>query len=106
MNDIRVWFASLIAAIIGGAANGVLAMGVAPEVFNFHAGLGKLGAMAGGSAIVAAAMFLKQSPLPASLLSTTVTQTESVTKSPGVVTTKQVTKTETTETPKETPKEI
>jgi hypothetical protein len=102
MNDIRVWFASLIAAIIGGAANGVLAVGIAPEVFNFNTGLGKLGAMAGGSAIVAAAMFLKQSPLPASLLSTAVTDTDKVKQIPGGGTEHTVIrKTETTETPKE-----
>jgi hypothetical protein len=101
MNDIRVWFGGLIAAIIGGMSNAVLLLNIAPMEFNFNAGLGKLGAAVTWSAILAAAMYLQRSPLPASLLSTTVTQTDSVTKSPGVTTTKQTTKTETTETPKE-----
>lgn len=100
MNDIRVWFASLVAAIIGGGASGVLAMGIAPEVFNFGTGLPKLGAMVFGYAVISAALFLKQSPLPPSLLKTTVTQTDSVKQVPGgATTTTATTKTETTKRP-------
>lgn len=58
------WFKGLVSAIIGGAANSITVMIVEPTEFNFEEGLGKLGAVALVSAIVAAAMYLKQSPLP------------------------------------------
>jgi len=62
--NIRLWVRGLIAAAIGGAANAVTTVIVAPETFNFNAGLGKLGAVAGASALVSAAMYLKKSPVP------------------------------------------
>jgi len=58
------WIRGLISAVIGGAANSVTVMIVEPTSFNFEEGIGKLGMVALVSAIVAAAMFLKQSPLP------------------------------------------
>ena len=64
MNNWKVWLKGLISVTIGGAANAITAAIVAPESFNFEAGIGKLGAMAGGGALLAAAMYLKKSPLP------------------------------------------
>jgi hypothetical protein len=58
------WVKGLISAAIGGAANGITVMIVEPTEFNLGEGLGKLGTVAIVSAIVAAAMYLKQSPLP------------------------------------------
>lgn len=58
------WIKGLVSAIIGGAANSVTVMIVEPTQFNFQEGLGKLGAVALISAIVAAGMYLKKSPLP------------------------------------------
>lgn len=61
----EMWVKGLIAAIIGGAANAVTTVIVAPETFNFQEGLGKLGAVVASSSIVSAALYLKQSPVPA-----------------------------------------
>lgn len=58
------WIKGLISAVIGGAANSVTVMVVDPLAFNFQEGASKLGMVALISAIVAAAMHLKQSPLP------------------------------------------
>lgn len=58
------WLKGLISAIIGGAANSITVMVVEPTSFNLQEGLLKLGAVALVSAIVAGAMYLKQSPLP------------------------------------------
>lgn len=57
------WIHSLIAAVIGGVANSVTAMFVAPETFNLK-DLSKLAQLAGGSAIISLMFFLKKSPLP------------------------------------------
>lgn len=62
--SIRLWIRGLLAAVIGGASNAVTTVIVAPETFNFQEGLGKLGAIAASSALVSAAMYLKQSPVP------------------------------------------
>lgn len=67
LKDVRVWLRGLIAAVIGGAANAVMTVIVAPETFNFQEGIGKLGAVTGASALVSAAMYLKQSPVPPEL---------------------------------------
>lgn len=58
------WIKGLISAIIGGAANAVTVMVVDPLAFNLGEGLSKLASVALVSAIVSAAMYLKQSPLP------------------------------------------
>lgn len=50
--------------MIGGAANSVTVMIVSPLEFNLQEGIGKVGTVALVSAIVAAALYLKQSPLP------------------------------------------
>lgn len=64
MKNVLNWIYGLLAAIIGAAANGVLVVLVAPESFNLNSGLNKLLSVMLGFAIVAAAMYLKQSPLP------------------------------------------
>lgn len=58
------WIKGIISALIGGAANGVTVMIVAPESFNFSEGFGRLGSVIFAAAIVSVAMYLKQSPLP------------------------------------------
>lgn len=60
------WIKGLISAVIGAAANGVTVVVAAPESFNLDAGLPKLLSVMAVSAILAAAMYLKQSPLPGS----------------------------------------
>jgi len=58
------WLKGLLSAVIGGAANAITVSVVEPTSFNLQEGAGKLGTVALVSAIVAAAMYLKQSPLP------------------------------------------
>jgi len=58
------WLKGLISAVIGGAANSITVMIVDPLVFNLQDGASKLYTVALVSAIVSAAMYLKQSPLP------------------------------------------
>ncbi len=61
----QTWVKSLVAAVIGGAANSVTATFVDPQHFNFsHDGLLALAKFAGAGAVIAFFMFLKQSPLP------------------------------------------
>ena len=62
--DWNKWLKGLISAVIGGAANSITVMIVDPIAFNLDEGATKLGTVALVSAIVAAAMYLKQSPLP------------------------------------------
>jgi hypothetical protein len=62
--DWKRWIKGLISAVIGGAANGVTVLIVAPEAFNFGEGIHKLGSVIGAGALVSVAMYLKQSPLP------------------------------------------
>ena len=62
--NIMKWIKGIISAAIGGAANSVSAIIIAPETFNIHEGVNKLGFMAGAGAILAVANYLKQSPLP------------------------------------------
>lgn len=58
------WIHALIGAFIGGAANAVVNILVAPETFNFSAGREKLITAALLSGVVAAALYLKSAPLP------------------------------------------
>lgn len=58
------WLRGLISAVIGGAANSITVMIVDPVAFNLQDGAGKLGTVALISALLALAMYLKQSPLP------------------------------------------
>ena len=61
---IKKWLYGLFATAISAAANTVVAMVVAPETFNVDTGLHKVFAVAGVSALVSVANYLKQSPLP------------------------------------------
>lgn len=61
----RVWLEGLVAALVGGGANAVTVIVVDPLAFNLGEGLGKLLQVVAVGAIVAAAAFLKQSPIPA-----------------------------------------
>lgn len=62
--DWRTWVRGLAAAVIGGAANAVSMMVVDPQQFNFDEGMPALWKVALVSAIVNAAFYLKQSPIP------------------------------------------
>lgn len=70
--SVRVWLHGLGATAIAGSANGVItglaAIGIDPDHFNMQGGLGNTFLLAGASALlagfVAAAYYLKQSPLP------------------------------------------
>ena len=64
MKNWQIWLRGLISAGIGGASTAITTMIVAPDTFNLETGKQKLIAVAGVSAIVAVANFLKQSPLP------------------------------------------
>ena len=63
----QVWLKGLVSAIIGGAANSVTVMIVEPSSFNLQEGLSKVGTVALVSGLVAACLYLKQSPLPNSV---------------------------------------
>jgi hypothetical protein len=63
-NNIRLWIRGLIAAVIAGASNAVTVMVVDPLQFNLDGGLGKVGKVALVSALVGAALYLKQHPVP------------------------------------------
>lgn len=60
----QVWAKGLISAVIGGAANSIVLAIADPMTFNLKDGLNKLITVAVVSAVVSAAMYLKQSPLP------------------------------------------
>lgn len=61
---LRAWLKGLLAAVIGGIANAVPVAIIAPESFNFHEGLPKLASVTFASALISAAFYLKQSPVP------------------------------------------
>ena len=60
----RMWLRGLIGALIGGAANGITAMVLDPNTFNFSTGLLALGKFAFVSGIISAALWLKTHPVP------------------------------------------
>ena len=64
MNSTRIWIEGLVAALIGGAANAITVIVVDPLNFNLGEGLGKLFQVVAVGGLVAAAAFLKQSPIP------------------------------------------
>ena len=65
MGNWKVWVHGLVAAVISAGASGVTLVIVDPGSFNFSAGgLAHLGAVCGVQALIAAAAYLKQSPLP------------------------------------------
>jgi hypothetical protein len=59
----KLWARGLAAAIIGGVSNSVVLVIVAPDKFSMS-DLSTLGRVALATALVSAAMYLKQSPLP------------------------------------------
>jgi hypothetical protein len=63
----QTWLKGLMSAVIGGAANAITVMIVSPQDFNLQEGAGKLGTVTLVSALVAGAMYLKQSPIPGEL---------------------------------------
>lgn len=58
------WLKGILSAAIGGAANGIASIAIAPETFNITTGLNKLLMIVGFGAVLAVANYLKQSPLP------------------------------------------
>jgi len=60
----RMWARGLVGAAVGGAANGVTAIGLDPQTFNFAEGLPALGKFVAVSGIVSAALYLKTHPAP------------------------------------------
>lgn len=60
----RIWIEGLVAALIGGGANAITVIVVDPLAFNLGEGLPKLLQVVAVGAIVAAAAYLKQSPIP------------------------------------------
>jgi hypothetical protein len=64
--DWKGWLNGFFSAVIGGGANGITVMVIDPVQFNFGDGLSQLLKVAAIGAIIAGAMFLRASPLPAS----------------------------------------
>jgi len=62
--NFKTWIHGLGAAVVGGAANAITNLIVAPETFNLGAGWKKLVSCVIVSSILSAAFYLKQSPLP------------------------------------------
>lgn len=62
--SLRTWLRGMIGASIGGAANAVTLMVIKPEDFNFTTGWTDLWHFALISAVVSAALYLKEHPLP------------------------------------------
>lgn len=58
------WARAVVCAFIMGAADGVINMGIAPETFNLQNGRDLLFGVMLVKGIVAAALYLKDSPLP------------------------------------------
>jgi hypothetical protein len=72
----KAWLYSIAAGGIGGASSSMLGAFVMPDVFNFtHAGWVHIGKLAFIGAIVPILTYLKQSPLPATTVTTTATAT-------------------------------
>lgn len=64
MGTFRQWLHGLVGTVIGGAANSVSVVIIDPNNFNLTTGWKKLASFAAVSALISAALFLKQSPLP------------------------------------------
>jgi hypothetical protein len=64
MKNLAHWLKGLAAAVIGGVSNSIALIIVNPEHFNLQSGIKNLLSVAGTSAILSAAMYLKKSPLP------------------------------------------
>ncbi len=73
----KAWLQGLLAAVISAFAGGISGMATLPTVFNFsHDGLANVAKLTLVPAVLAAAAYLKQSPLPSS--SVTVTNSTTV----------------------------
>lgn len=59
----KTWIKSLVAAVIGGAANAGFLMGLLPDKFNFN-DLPSLGKVVVAGALISLLGYLKKSPLP------------------------------------------
>ena len=68
--NLKKWLMGIAAGAVNGAATSVTAVIVAPEQFNIHEGLSKLGQMALVSGILGIALYLKQHPVPEDLTET------------------------------------
>lgn len=64
LTNASVWFKGLVAAIVGGIANSIALVIADPLNYNLGDGAKNLLTVAATSAIVSAAFYLKQSPLP------------------------------------------
>lgn len=85
MTGWRQWIYGLANAVVSGAANSVTVMLVDPDKFNLSSvgGLEHMSEVAGVGALIGFWMYLKQSPLPALIATTTVTsETTTVTQKP------------------------
>lgn len=78
--NIATWARGLVGGVIGGAASSVCMTVVDPSTFNFNDGWPKLWHLITVTSLVSAALYLKQSPLPAisTVTETTVTATTTV----------------------------
>jgi hypothetical protein len=64
VTDWRTWVRGLSGAAVGGGANAITVMILKPEDFNFGTGWTALWQFAAVSAVVSAALYLKQNPVP------------------------------------------
>jgi len=64
LTNTTIWIKGLISAIIAGVANTVVLMIIDPLTFNLGEGFNLLLKAAAATAIVSAAAYLKQSPIP------------------------------------------
>jgi hypothetical protein len=82
--DTAAWLKGLVAAVVGAASNGVLVVIVNPGTFDIFsvAGWKNIASVCATSALVAGALYMKQSPLPNRTLTTTVSVTKEVSNSP------------------------
>lgn len=60
----KTFIRGLVGAVVGGGANAICVMVVKPEAFNFAAGWSDLWHFTVISAVVSAALYLKQNPVP------------------------------------------
>jgi hypothetical protein len=59
----KKWLYAMVATVIGGAANSIVAMIVDPKAFNLQ-DLPKLGQFAIGAAIISFVLYLQKAPVP------------------------------------------
>lgn len=81
----KAWLKGIGAAIVGAAANGVLVVIVNPGTFDIFsvAGWKNIASVCGASVLIAAALYLKQSPLPSTVKTETISITKEISSPPG-----------------------